>query len=170
MSKEISQLAIGIVLVFVLIVVVLGSMQSTMVETGPAPEPSAEATPVGGGTKTIYSPEGGRVRGGSQSSGTSLFGLRFGGSWGLTIEFQVSNECYASVAVGNEWPVSVAGCESEVPVEGEITRTFESEVWGGLLVVEMGVSSDCRAVAVGGGHWPTGLAECASEERARLFD
>ena len=156
-GKEIWQITIGVLAVAALIAVVLGSARPTMVATGPDLSGSA-------GAPEVYSPEGGRVRGGSQSSGTSIFGLRFGGSWELAIEFQVSDQCYESVGVGDKWPSSADGCESEVPVAGEVTQRLQSEAWGKLLVVEMAVSSECWAVAVGGGVWPTGLTECRSVE------
>lgn len=141
--------------------VVVGSVRPTMVETGAVPTPA-----VGSGTPeaALFDPAEARVRGGSQSSGWSLFGLTFGGSTTIRVELPVSRDCFAAVAVGDDWPLSDPACGTDLPGVGTVTAREDQESLGPRVVVELDVSKECYTVAAGGSRWPTGLPQCADEE------
>ena len=150
---------IGLLGVVVVAAVLLGSVRSTMVSTeSPAVVTSGSATAI------PFDPESPRVRGGSQSSGWALFGLQFGGSTTLSIDFPVSRSCFDNVAVGEDWPTDDTACEPDPQIDGTVTQRDDTPSLGPRLVVETPVSKGCYTVAAGGVAWPTGLPECAAEE------
>lgn len=138
-------------------VIAIAGVRPTMVETRSAPPP-------GSASSSMPGPDQARVRGGNESSGIALLGLRFGGSTTLRIEFPVDRDCYDAVAIGDQWPVAHLACETDLAVDGEITQRSDEGLRGPLLVVEMDVSKECFSVAGLGGPWPTGFAECSLEE------
>ena len=147
-----------------LLVAIVAAMavRPSMVETGaPADAISGTGTP----TAPPFDPGDPYVRGGSQSSGWSLFGLNFGGSTTLRIDLPITSTCFDTLTEGGPWPAADPACATDLPGEGTITRLEERDSIGPRVIVELDVSKQCYIAVAGGSRWPTALPECAPEEQ-----